>query len=161
MSEGSEFLVLSACKSFYESAKDDPTANSIKDALIHVLSFMWAMSKLSMVRAPHELPSNGEILSWANRLHASHIRPTSMPPPNPSEIEGPSSAAWGQMTQSMSEVNQALKNQFEDKRLERNEKKDEWAKILVNHRDVILNFSTKDRKNAALSPSKELLEVMN
>ena len=35
------------------------------------------------------------------------------------------------------------------------------CKILDNHRDMMLNFSTKDCNNAALSQSKELLEVID
>ena len=155
------FLVLAACKSFYDLIKDEPEAEQTKKSMIHVLSYLWAASRRVMVRTPYEIASNGEILSWAERLQSNNVRPVGMPQPNPGSIDGPSSAAWGQMAQSMVEVKQALADQVEDRRAERNEKKDKWSKVLESHRDMILNFCTKDGKKAALSPSKELLEVMN
>ena len=122
--EEASFLVLSACESYLNSVKDELNTNAIKSALSHALSFFWAAADKLMTKTPCEVPSNGLILSWADCLRSSKIRPASLPAPDLTEVEGPSSAAWGLMAQSMSDAKQALQDQVEDKRTERNEKKD-------------------------------------
>lgn len=155
------FLISSACEIHYESIKDEPSAGNKKAALIHLLSFVWAMANNAVVYSACAALSNSEISIWNDRLHISNARPTSMPASDLGSIEGPSDAAWGQIALAIAGVKQALKEQVDDRKLERSEKKDKWGKALENHRDMILNFSTKNGSDPALSPSPDLLEVIN
>ena len=65
-------------KSFFESVKDDPDANEIKEILIYMLSFLWASVRRIMVHMPYKILSNGEILLWADCLHLHNVRSSSM-----------------------------------------------------------------------------------
>ena len=82
------FLMLSACKAFYESIKETPSASETKDSLCDLLSHFWAAGNNKMVQTPYAIPSNGEITAWSERLHVNCVRPTCMPNQNKGSIEG-------------------------------------------------------------------------
>ena len=56
------FLILSACKSYYNSVKDNLNAYSIKVALSYILSYCWAAAKVLIVCTLYKIPTNGMIL---------------------------------------------------------------------------------------------------
>ena len=50
---------------------------------------------------------------------------------------------------------------MESQKATKEEKKDEWAKILENHRNMILNFTSMDGRSAAMSPTADLKKVLD
>ena len=114
-----------------------------------------------MVNAPCDFFSNGKVIPWAQCMHFKIIRTEHMLLIDVNAADGLYSASWGQMKVARPRTKQELEEQVEDNKAERHEKREKWGKVLENHRDMILNFTSKDGNLAALSPKKELLEAMN
>ena len=49
---------------------------------------------------------------------------------------------------------------LESQKAAKEEKKDKWAKILENHRNMILNFMSMDGKSEAVSPTADLKQML-
>ena len=55
----------------------------------------------------------------------------------------------------------ALEDQIETKKKDKEDKKDNWTKLLDHHKNMILNASSIGGKSRAPAPSGYLLEVIN
>ena len=72
-----------------------------------------------------------------------------------------SSQVLNAVTESMIGLRTALEDQIESKKNEKEEKKDNWGKLLDHPKNMILNVSSIDRKSRSPALGGYLLEVMN
>ena len=60
------------------------------------------------------------MISWDKRAHFQNVGTEHILPPGANDVDGPSSATWGQMAMAMFVVKQLLVAQTEDKKSRRN-----------------------------------------
>ena len=75
-------------------------------------------------------------------------------------IQGLSNIAWSWITSTIVRVKQGLKDQVDDCKQEHAEKKDKKRNVLENHRDMILNYLSKNGLDPDLLTSLELFKVI-